>query len=155
MTLTAVADTGPFIHLSEIDSLSLLSLFDRLSVPATVRDELQRGGTPESLSKLAFDVVAVDGRHDAQQLDPGEAAALAAASARDAVLLTDDLAAREAAQRADVEVHGTVGVIALGYARDRLGREEAAALMRDLQDETSLFVTDAVVERGIELLDER
>jgi len=34
-------------------------------------------------------------------------------------------------------------------------RDEAASLMRALQRETSLFVTDAVVERGIRMLDEQ
>ena len=52
-----------------------------------------------------------------------------------------------------VEVHGSIGVIALGYARGLLDREEAASLMRALQRETSLFVTEAVVERGIRMLD--
>jgi hypothetical protein len=36
-----------------------------------------------------------------------------------------------------------------------MGRAESERLLRGLQRETSLFVTDAVVERGIELLDER
>lgn len=88
-------------------------------------------------------------------LDPGESAALTLAMRRDAVLLTDDLEARERADERGVEVHGSIGIIALGYARGRLDREDAASLMRSLQRETSLFVTDAVVERGIEVLDER
>lgn len=71
------------------------------------------------------------------------------------MLLTDDLDARERATERGVEVHGSVGVIVLGYARGELDRDEAASLMRALQRETSLFVTDAVVEHGIELLDER
>ncbi len=54
-----------------------------------------------------------------------------------------------------VEVHGSIGVIALGYSRGLLGRKEAASLMRALQRETSLFVTEAVVERGIRMLDEQ
>jgi len=36
-----------------------------------------------------------------------------------------------------------------------LDRDEAASQMRTLQRETSLFVTEAVVERGIQMLDER
>jgi predicted nucleic acid-binding protein len=71
------------------------------------------------------------------------------------VLLTDDLAAREAASDAGVEVHGSIGVIAFGYGRGLLDRHEAASRMRALQRETSLFVTEAVVERGIRMLDEQ
>jgi hypothetical protein len=36
-----------------------------------------------------------------------------------------------------------------------LDKDEAASRMRALQRETSLFVTQAVVERGIRMLDER
>ena len=71
------------------------------------------------------------------------------------MLLTDDLTAREAASDAGVEVYGSIGVIALGYGRGLLERDEAASRMRALQRETSLFVTETVVERGIQMLDEQ
>lgn len=90
----------------------------------------------------------------AEELDPGEQAAISVAKECDSVLLTDDLAARESAGKANIEVHGSIGVIALGYARGRISREEAASRMRALQRETSLFVTDAVVEQGIRMLED-
>ena len=156
MTLAAVADTGPLIHLAEVDALSLLSTIDDLLVPKTVHDELDIGGVPNELDDLKYALVDVTlDERETDRLDPGETAALAVAAERDAVLLTDDLAAREAAAEAGVEVHGSIGVIALGHARGCLDHDEAAALMRALQRETSLFVTDAVIERGIEMLDER
>lgn len=46
MTVVAVADTGPLIHLAEIDSLELLSLVERLFVPEAVYEELEAGGVP-------------------------------------------------------------------------------------------------------------
>ena len=155
MTFAAVSDTGPLIHLAEIDSLELLSGLDQLYVPRTVHEELERGGVPDGLAGLSCELVEADEtqvRED--ELDAGERAALAVAKERDAVLLTDDLAARELASDNDIEVHGSIGLLALGYTRGRLDKDEAASLMRALQRETSLFVTDAVVERGIELLDE-
>ena len=66
----------------------------------------------------------------------------------------DDLAAREIAAENDIEVHGSIGVIALGYTRGLIERDEAASRMRAIQRETSLFVTEAVVEQGIQLLDD-
>jgi predicted nucleic acid-binding protein len=80
---------------------------------------------------------------------------LAVAKNHGATLLTDDLAAREAASAASIEVHGSLGVIALGYSRGLLERDEAESLMQGLQRETSLFVTQAVVERGIRMLHEK
>ena len=154
MTVVAVADTGPIIHLAEIHSLALLSLVDRLFVPEAVYGELEVGGIPQGIDDVDYVVVNV-GAERIEDLGPGESAALTFAMRQDAVLLPDDLEARERADERGVEVHGSIGIIALGYARGRLDREDAASLMRSLQRETSLFVTDAVVERGIEMLDER
>ncbi|WP_436906511.1 nucleic acid-binding protein [Halosimplex marinum] len=155
MTIAAVSDAGPLIHLAGIDSLELVDAFDRLFVPETVYEELNRGGLPEGLADRSFELVAAPDEGPAgEDLDPGERAALAVASDRDAVLLTDDLAARAAASESGIDVHGSFGVIAVGYSRGLVDRDEAAALMRALQRETSLFVTDAVVERGIQMLDD-
>ena len=156
MTLAAVSDAGPLIHLAEIDSLELFSTFDTLLVPETVYEEVEAGGVPDSLPDLSYELVESDeSRVGAEVLDAGERAAIAVAEERGIVLLTDDLAARRTASDAGVEVHGSIGVIALGYGRGLLDRDEAASLMRALQRETSLFVTEAVVERGIRMLDEQ
>lgn len=155
MTLAAVSDAGPLIHLAEIDSLELLSAFDTLLIPETVYEEVETGGVPDGISNLPYELVSVTGeRFGSEELDAGERAALAVAIERDMVLLTDDLAAREAASQSSVSVHGSVGIIALGYDRGVVNREQAVSLMRALQRETSLFVTEAVVERGIRRLDE-
>ena len=156
MTLAAVSDAGPLIHLAEIDSLELLATFDTLLVPETVHDEVEAGGVPGELADLSYELVESDeSRVSGEELDAGERAAIAVAEEQGVALLTDDFAAREAASDAGVEVHGSIGVIALGYGRGLLDRDEAASLMRALQRETSLFVTEAVVERGIRMLDEQ
>ena len=156
MTPAAVSDAGPLIHLAEIDSLELLATFDTLLVPEAVYKEVDVGGVPDGLADLSDELVEADeSRVGTEKLDAGERAAIAVAEERGVVLLTDDLAAREAASDAGVEVHGSIGVIALGHARRLLDKDEAASLMRALQRETSLFVTEAVVEHGIQMLDEQ
>ena len=156
MTLAAVSDAGPLIHLAEIDSLELLSAFDTLLIPETVCEEVEAGGVPDGISDLSYELVEADERSvESEELDAGERAALAVAREHEVILLTDDLAAREVASDVGVEVHGSLGVIALGYGRGLLDRGEAASRMRALQRETSLFVTEAVVERGIRMLDEQ
>jgi len=155
VTLAAVSDAGPLIHLAEIDSLELLSAFDTLLIPETVYEEVEAGGVPDGISDLSYELVEADERSvESEELDAGERAALAVAREHEVILLTDDLAAREVASDVGVEVHGSLGVIVLGYGRGLLDRGEAASRMRALQRETSLFVTEAVVERGIRMLDE-
>lgn len=153
--IVAVTDTGPLIHLGEIGSLKIFSALDKVLVPATVHQELRAGGVPSELDEIAYELVEADDASEwAEELDAGEAAALAIASEQDAVLLTDDLEARRAAKDANIEVHGSIGLLALAYGRGKLDRPTATERMRALQAETSLFLTDAVVERGIELLDD-
>jgi len=156
VTLAAVSDAGPLIHLAEIDSLELLATCDTLLVPETVYKEVDAGGVPDGLADLSYELIETDeSRIRTEKLDAGERAAIAVAEEQGVVLLTDDLAARETASDAGVEVRGSIGVIALGYGRGLLDRDEAASRMRALQRETSLFVTEAVVERGIQMLDEQ
>jgi predicted nucleic acid-binding protein len=131
----------------------LLSVVDELLIPQTVHEELEAGTVPPALGDIEYELVEAEVTELTVELDPGETAALAVASERSAVLLTDDLAARDAAEDLDVEVHGSIGVIALAYTRGELTKSKAIELMRALQTETSLFITDAVVERGITLLD--
>nr|WP_255666488.1 nucleic acid-binding protein [Haladaptatus sp. DYF46] len=142
------------IHLAEIDALDLLTAIDELLIPETVYAELEEGGVPPEFSNHEWERIAVSKPLDSgAELDAGERAALAVALERDnAVFLTDDLAAREFAQNQNIEVHGSIGVVALAYHRDIVSKDDAALLMRALQAETSLFITDAIVERGIKLL---
>lgn len=134
----------------------MLAAFDPLLVSETVYGEVEAGGVPDGLTELSYELVEADERRiGTEDLDTGERAAIAVAKERGVVLLTDDLAAREVASDAGVEVHGSIGVIALGYGRGLLANDEAASRMRALQRETSLFVTEAVVERGIRMLDEQ
>ncbi|WP_425498781.1 nucleic acid-binding protein [Haloplanus salilacus] len=134
--------------------LELLSAFDTLLIPETVYEEVEAGGVPDGLSALPYELVEADERRvGTEKLDGGERAAIAVAEERGVVLLTDGLAARAAVSDADVEVHGSIGVIALGPARRVLDKDEATSLVRTLQHETSLFVTETVVEHSIQMLD--
>jgi predicted nucleic acid-binding protein len=156
VTLAAVSDAGPLIRLAEIDSLELLATFDTLLVPETVYKEVDAGGVPDGVADLSYELVEADERRiRTEKRDAGERAAIAVAEEQGVVLLTDDLAARETASDAGVEVRGSIGVIALGHGSGLLDRDEAASRMRALQRETSLFVTESVVERGIQMLDEQ
>jgi predicted nucleic acid-binding protein len=104
VTLAAVSDAGPLIHLSEIDLLELLLTFDTLLVPETVYTEVEAGGVPDGVADLSYELVEADeSRVGTEELDAGERAAIAVAKERSVVLLTDDLAARETASDAGVE----------------------------------------------------
>jgi len=56
----AVADTGALIHLAEIDSLDFCSLFDPLVIPKGVFDELDRGGLPDGMHDLSYEMIDIE-----------------------------------------------------------------------------------------------
>lgn len=150
----AVADAGPLIHLSQVDALEFLSAFERVVVPEAVHLELADEVLRSQLDAIGYDLVDVSMDETLDSLDSGESAAIThVMHLGDAVLLTDDLDAREAARRREIEVHGSVGVIAVAYSRGLLDRAEAASVMRSLHRDASLFVTEAVIDRGLALLD--
>ena len=151
----AVLDAGPVIHLDQIDSLQLLTVFDDLILPETVHEELSFGEVPGELEQLDCSVAESEKERTYSGLDSGETAALRVAEEEDdVVFLTDDLEARKKAKQLNLPVHGSIGVIALNYGQERLDFEEAASLMRQLQNQSQLFVIDAVIDRGIQKLDE-
>lgn len=68
------------------------------------------------------------------------------------ILLTDDLAARDAAQRLAFTPVGSLGVIVRAFRLGRVTLEEAERLLRRLRDDTTLFVTPTIVDLAIEQL---
>lgn len=152
MRRLVVTDTGPLIHLAQADSLGLLKLVGEIHIPETVRTELERGSTDISELDLTVERVEYDDS-TYPHLDPGETAALVLCSARDAVLLTDDLHARNTAKEEGIEVHGSVGVVLYGYAHGELTANEAKRLLRALKRDTNLYLSGPLVEHAIGLVE--
>lgn len=150
MSRLVVADTGPLIHLAQASVLSLLELTGEVLVPETVLDELERG--PTDISGLDFSVepVDVDVESVYPHLDSGETAALVVCTERDAVLLTDDLDARNTAGEEGIEVHGSVGVVLYGYSQGALSADAAKRTLRELKRDTNLYLSIPLIEHAIE-----
>ncbi|MEK8015306.1 MAG: hypothetical protein VSS75_000455 [Candidatus Parabeggiatoa sp.] len=67
-------------------------------------------------------------------------------------LLTDDLAARNAAKALNFRPLGTLGIVAKAYQMGPISLAEAEHHMLNLYEMSSLFVTKAIVELAIEQL---
>ncbi|WP_136591516.1 hypothetical protein [Salinigranum halophilum] len=83
--IVAVADTGPLIHLDEIDALHLLSVVDEVLIPQTVYEELEAGTVPSALDYIEYEPVEAEDTGLTVELDPGETAA------RNALKLVGDM----------------------------------------------------------------
>lgn len=152
MRRLVVTDTGPLIHLAQADSLHLIEVVGEVHIPETVRTELERGSTDISELDVTVEQVEYD-ESTYPHLDPGETAALVLCSAYDAVLLTDDLDARNTAKEAGVEVHGSVGVVLYAYSHGELTDNEAKRLLRALKRDTNLYLSSPLVEHAIGLVE--
>jgi predicted nucleic acid-binding protein len=119
--MIVVSDAGPLIYLGAVGHLSILrSLFDRVVVPEAVwlEDVVVGADRPGAAATRAATWMQVM-RADAQavlplrdRLDPGEAEAIALASAVHAdLLLIDDQAGRELAVELGLTIVGTLGVL--------------------------------------------
>lgn len=119
--LLVVADASPLILLAKIGRLPLLNaLAEEIWVPSAVWDEIIRGDTPRPevpaiLALLQGAVRAADQTlpaHYAQQVDCGEAAALALVTDhRHALLLIDDRRGRQVAAANGLRHIGTLGLL--------------------------------------------
>lgn len=163
----AVADAGPIIHLSEIGSLSLLRVFERLHIPDAVWAETVEAGRVRAAEALVLDNVqrhtlprtkVTRFVHERRLLDlhAGERECLFLCQQICVpLLLTDDLAVRKAAKNLGLTPVGSLGVLVKAYRLGHVSLAEAEHLIANLYDVSTLFVTRAIVELAIEQLHER
>ena len=159
-----VCDTGPFLHLSEVDCLDLLDLAGTVAIPGAVAEEMDLHipawglNRPDwiriqTLSPEAADQAAA--WEAAGMLHSGEAESLALArQAGCDWYLTDDAAARIFASSLGLEVHGIIGILLWAAASEFVARPEAELLLDRLASESSLWVSPRVVVEAKSALDE-
>ena len=60
--------------------------------------------------------------------------------------------ARDTANEEGIEVHGSVGVVLYGYSQGVLTEDVAKRTLRELKQDTSLYLSTPLIERAIELV---
>jgi predicted nucleic acid-binding protein len=132
--MIVVADTSPLNYLILINAAGVLEpLYTRVVIPETVLSELMQTQTPPKVRTwidnppawldVMPDPAPVPGL---QALDPGECAAISLAiSLRAARLLIDDADGRKEAERRQLRVTGTLGVLAAAHRIGLLSLDSA------------------------------
>ncbi len=164
LDLAAVADAGPLIHLGEIDSLPLLGIFSSIIVPDGVWTETVGAGrvrvnkleSAVAVHRRAVDAIALRRfieEFGFARLHPGESECLFLCRRFGVpLLLADDLAAREAAQRQGVRPVGSLGIVVRAFHVGRISLPEAEECIHRLYHVSSLFVTQTITDLAIEQL---
>lgn len=149
------------IHLDELSCLELLGDFPRILVPEAVWTEV-RHHRPQALEhpQVRLERTAVPARRhprlealaQAFTLHPGEAEALRVAleAPEDCLLLTDDTAARLAAQSLQLRVHGTIGILIRAIRRGQLDRFQVISHLEAIPTRSTLHVRSGFLAKIIE-----
>lgn len=148
----AVLDAGPLIHLSELDALDVLRDMDILRVPVAVWDEASTH-QPEALEFPGLERVTVPNVSASLQivaqslaLDRGELEALSLMELYPrALFLTDDAAARLAAEQRGYAVHGTIGLLIRAVRRGLRSAPEILSLLRVLPQRSTLHLRSSLL----------
>ena len=158
MVNEAVSDTGPIIHLTEINLLKAFNIFSKLTIPYEVEKELQRYkvAVPSNvkIKKLT------DGSKDKVKiltnqydLNLGEAAAISLTLQKKAdYFLTDDLDARQVAKEYNLKVHGSIGIIMRAFRNKIISKDQAIEKIKELKVKSSLFITQDLINEAIEAI---
>lgn len=157
--LIAVCDAGPLIHLDEVGCLDLLGEFEVWVSPAVWHEvELHRA--------QAFSHSGISFHHRVPEqpaqpgllvlrttllLDLGEFEALTLmAEVPQALFLTDDSAARLAAQYLGYRVHGTIGILLRAIRRGLRTPADVIAVLERLPMRSSLHIRPGLLKEIIE-----
>jgi predicted nucleic acid-binding protein len=162
---TAVADTGPPLHLAQIEQESQLTVFVRSSISEQVREELARRGVFDRIAAALGDRLVVESvtlsEIDAQretlssfrlhQTDLS-VAALAVRCAPE-VVLTDDLELRRGLEAHGHTVVGSVGVLVRAFKAGRYTKAALYAHLDRLFDGSTLYLSKGFRTHVRNLLD--
>lgn len=143
-----VLDSTVLSNFAHVDDVELLVDLPRVVTVAEVKRELERGAETHQFLDAALLVLdetvpvispsprARDHKEQLlESLDPGEAEALAVAETSGGTLVTDDGDAREMAERRQVEMTGSIGLLVRFVEDDRLSAESADVYLKRWIDE--------------------
>ena len=156
--MIVVADAGPIHYLILIEAIGVLfPLYDRVLIPEIVSTELKSGGAPESVRTWMEHLpnwceIRPDPPSDPdldEILDLGERAAIALALAIPADrLLIDDREGRVEAERRNLRITGTLGVLAEAHQRRPLDFESALSRL----SQTNFYLSQELLDNMRKLL---
>jgi len=156
----AVSNTGPIVHLTEINLLKALNIFSNIIIPEEVASELKKNNTPIP-SKVKITKIISTNKDtvklltNQKNLDLGEAEAIALSiQEKPRIFLTDDLEARNVSKELGIKTHGTVGIILRAFKEKIIDKSKAIEKIKSLHSSSSLFITSDLIDKVISSINE-
>lgn len=159
--IEALLDTGPLIHLAELDALDALDDLDLL-IPDAVWAEVA-SHQPRALENMGGKLQRVslpslppelETLAQALSLDRGEVEALALMETHPrAWFLTDDAAARLVAEQRGYRVHGTIGLLIRTARRGQKTPRQVLEILQAIPVRSTLFIRSDLLNSVIRQLE--
>lgn len=155
MTDEAISDTGPILHLNEIDKLESLNIFERLYVTGLVAKELNSYGIDVLTLGIRTQIliVNVDDENRFQEITnlitkpihPADTEVFILARDRNYSIpvLTDDLTLRRQLEQQGALVIGTIGILVKAYHKGSMNREDLEGAIDSLFEKSTLYMSRA------------
>jgi predicted nucleic acid-binding protein len=159
-----VSNSGPLMALAKVGQIHLLtSLYEEILIPSAVYEETVANGLARGESDAISIQMAVTRQHlrvvkvDEQNfseavlalpLDRGERHAIELAIKENAeCVLLDDMMARDAAQKLNLKVKGTLGVLVEAFRKGALSASEVDTVFDALLKRDDIWIADALIHR--------
>ena len=152
LIMIVIPDTAPIISLLKINRLDLLQeLFGTVFIPKAVHDELTQNEKYELEAKVIINSVFIQGRdvlnqeavrilETITQLDKGESEAIILFQELNAqLLLIDERRGRDVAERLQIPLSGTIGVLLKAFDKGLLTRQQILEYLDIFQQESRRF----------------
>jgi predicted nucleic acid-binding protein len=156
-----VIDASPLIFLTKADLLHLLQArYPTVLLPTTVAMEIQQYGSSDITYQTIREtdwLITVDTPPTPEpvqicNLDSGESAVLSWAYAHPGTeAILDDLAGRRCANRLNIPVRGTLGLV---LAAKQRGEISAAKPLLDRLRQAGMYLSDRVINQALALVEE-
>ncbi len=154
----AVSDTGPILHLTEIDFIKALNIFSSVLIPKEVEKEIRKHNVKlpskikmkKIIPKFKDKIKIIANQYN---LDLGEAESISLCFQEKAdYFITDDLEARQTAKVFNINVRGTVGIVLKSFREKLINKKSAIKKIKELKDKSSLFITQELIDEVVEAI---
>lgn len=125
--------------------MSLLDLFERRVIPASVASEIDR-------ELIGTETVQLDPEQEAESIHFSTKYNISNVDSdclvlsKGAILLTDDLLLRNVAKENGIEVHGAIGIVTANLWGNKITKNECREILVSLYAESSLYLTQKIYE---------
>jgi predicted nucleic acid-binding protein len=165
MNESAVADTGPFLHLVGIDHESHFCIFRKVYISEQIKSELENYNVFDKMTKILGNSIVIE-RVYRQEINEQKrilsgfkihqsdlSVAVLARKLLPEIVLTDDLELRKGLETQGHMVVGSIGILIRAFKQGRLTKSELSICFDKLFNDESIYLSKGLRNYVYKLLD--